>query len=199
MSTLAQTTQVQTSKQAVPVGRVGPATTLVLANLRRYVGATSLRLDHAPTREAKNLDVARPLSVSVEGAGQRACTVPTSTTTLSAQYSMLTDTCQVGILPPWARKRKTRRCGLPKLIWLPLRLSVNVTDVSPIRRRCGWLWHGFLMVRGAPLPPHSRRNGTLIPSPKGRRDFPCRFVNRCWQCDNHQLDYQWPLSPAPTS
>ena len=36
----------------------------------------------APTHEAKVLDVARPLSAFVEGAGQRACTVPTSATTL---------------------------------------------------------------------------------------------------------------------
>ncbi len=48
MYNLTQTTGNQSSQ-----GRVCPTTTSVLANLRRYVGATSLRLDHAPTREAK--------------------------------------------------------------------------------------------------------------------------------------------------
>jgi hypothetical protein len=48
MYNLTQTTGNQSSQ-----GRICPPTTSVLANLCRYVGATSLRLDHAPTREAK--------------------------------------------------------------------------------------------------------------------------------------------------
>jgi len=42
----------QTTEHDSAQGRVCPTTTSVLANLCRYVGATSLRLSHAPTREA---------------------------------------------------------------------------------------------------------------------------------------------------
>jgi hypothetical protein len=76
MYNLTQTTGNQSSQ-----GRVGPPTTSVLASLRRYVGATSLRLDHAPTREAKRAIQKTSVQRCVEGAGQRACTVPTSATT----------------------------------------------------------------------------------------------------------------------
>ncbi|BCL80533.1 hypothetical protein ccbrp13_29980 [Ktedonobacteria bacterium brp13] len=48
--------------------------------LRRYVGATSLCLDPAPTQEAIGEQTKYSNAVSLEGAGQRACTVPTSAT-----------------------------------------------------------------------------------------------------------------------
>ncbi len=47
MYNLTQTTENRSSQ-----GRIGPPTTSTRKSLCRYVGATSLRLDHAPTREA---------------------------------------------------------------------------------------------------------------------------------------------------
>jgi len=98
---LTQTTQVQT-RYPLPVARVlgyyyAPSLSISHGSLSRilplrgqFVDTLVLQviaLGHAPTREATYLDVARPWSAFVEGAGQRACTVPTSASTLYRQYS----------------------------------------------------------------------------------------------------------------
>ncbi len=98
---LTQTTQVQT-RYPLPVARVlGYYYRMFLAisygSLSRVLPIwehlvdtlvlQAIAFDHAPTHEAKYLGFSSPLSVFVEGAGQRACTVPTSTTTLYMQYS----------------------------------------------------------------------------------------------------------------
>ena len=96
MYNLTNTTQVHVSKQALPVAHVlGDYYMLSLATshgslsrvqtlagtVRSSVGATSHRLDHAPTHEAKRALQKTPVQPVVEGTGQRACTVPTSATT----------------------------------------------------------------------------------------------------------------------
>ena len=98
---LTQTTQVQTH-YVLPVARVlgyyyVPSLAIGYGSLSRLLPVRGQFVDtlvlqviaclRAPTHEAKYLDVSRPVSAFVEGAGQRACTVPTSTTTLSTQYS----------------------------------------------------------------------------------------------------------------
>jgi hypothetical protein len=98
---LTQTTQVQT-RYPLPVARVrGDYYRMFLAishgSLSRVLPCWEHLVDrlvlqaiafgHAPTHEAKDLDVSRPLSAFVEGAGQRACPVPASATTLYTQYS----------------------------------------------------------------------------------------------------------------
>ena len=98
---LTQTTQVQ-ARYPLPVARVRgyyyvPSSALSHGSLSRvlplrgqFVDTLALQVIaclRAPTHEAKVLDVAHPLSAFVEGAGQRACTVPTSATTLYRQYS----------------------------------------------------------------------------------------------------------------
>ncbi len=57
------------------------------ARLRRYVGATSLHLIPAPTQEVSMSKRNTPMPCSCEGAGQRACTVPTSTPTTVIRIS----------------------------------------------------------------------------------------------------------------
>ena len=105
---LTQTTQVQT-RYPLPVARVlgdyyrpflaighhslfGSLT--LTGTACRYVRVERHRLDHARTREAKDLGFSSLLSAYAEGAGQRALTVPTSTTTLYAQFSTQADTTQ---------------------------------------------------------------------------------------------------------
>jgi len=78
MSILTQTTENQNSQ-----GRIGPTTTSWTSQLRRYVDATSHRLCRAPTHEACKRRATDDFSTAfLEGVGQRACTVPTSATTL---------------------------------------------------------------------------------------------------------------------
>lgn len=58
-------------------GRVCPTTTTIRKDLRRYVGATSLCLGHAPTRETKERGKQNTsMQPCWKDAGQRACTVP---------------------------------------------------------------------------------------------------------------------------
>ncbi len=99
--TLTQTTQVQ-ARYPLPVARVRgyyyvPSSALSHGSLSRVLPLRGQFVDtlvlqviaygRAPTHEAKILDVAHPLAAFVEGAGQRACTVPTSASTLYRQYS----------------------------------------------------------------------------------------------------------------
>ncbi len=98
---LTQTTQVQ-ARYPLPVARVRgyyyvPSSALSHGSLSRVLPLQGQFVDtlvlqviaygRAPTHEAKILDVAHPLAAFVEGAGQRACTVPTSASTLYRQYS----------------------------------------------------------------------------------------------------------------
>ena len=69
----------QTTEHRNAQGRACPTTTSVRENLCRYVGATSLRLGHAPTHEASVSKRNTSVPCIFGGAGQRACTVPTST------------------------------------------------------------------------------------------------------------------------
>ena len=81
---LTQTTQVQ-ARYPLPVARVLPLRGQFVDTLVLQVIAYA----RAPTHEAKFLDGAHPLAAFVEGAGQRACTVPTSASTLYMQYSTI--------------------------------------------------------------------------------------------------------------
>jgi len=70
----------QTTENDRSQGRICPPTTSTRKSLRRYVGATSHRwIVRQHTRRNEHCGTLQ-CRVSLEGAGQRACTVPTSTT-----------------------------------------------------------------------------------------------------------------------
>jgi hypothetical protein len=77
--------------------------------LRRYVGATSLCLDRAPTHEATVRAQKTSLPCLFGGAGQWACTIPASTTNTVICFALLSSSLT------WQGKRKPiQPCPLPR-------------------------------------------------------------------------------------